>query len=64
MIILSGQMNNIQIFHTDNYKKKKCSNNGNDMEQTPSIITYHKGGLALNSSERRKRHAQAYCGGC
>jgi len=25
---------------------------------------YHKGGLALRSSERRKRHAQAYCGGC
>jgi len=55
--------NNVQIFHTDNYKKI-CSNNGNDMEQTPPIITYHKGGLALNSSERRKRHAQAYCGGC
>lgn len=43
---------------------KSRSNNGNDIEQTVTSFTNHNGGLALRSSERRKRHAQAYCGGC
>lgn len=44
--------------------KNKYSNNGNDTAQKKNSFTHHKGGLALKSSERRKRHAQAYCGGC
>lgn len=35
-----------------------------DMWLTERKKAYHRGGLDFKTSDNRKRHPQAYCGGC